>query len=52
MARLISGEGSVCQTACPSLIPTEFDKAAACPKELQLTVIYTKVLELMLNIHN
>ena len=52
MAELISREGSVCQTSCLSLVPAEFDKAAACFEELQFTVIYTKVLELTLNIHS
>ena len=51
-ARLISEEGSVCQSANPSIVHTEFDKAAACFEELQFSVIYTKILELMLNIHS
>ena len=50
-ARLINGEGSVCQTTCLSL-STEFDKAAACFEELQFAVTYTKALELKLNIHS
>ena len=51
-ARLISKEGSVHQSANPSIVPTEFDKAAACFEELQFSVIYIKILELMLNIHS
>ena len=49
-ARLISEEGSICQSANPSIVHTEFDKAATCLKELQFPVIYTKILELTLNI--
>ena len=51
-ARLISKEGSVHQSTNPSIVLTDFDKAAACLGELQFTVIYTKILELMLNIHS
>ena len=51
-ARLISKEGSFCQSANPSIVPTEFDKAAACFEELQFAVIYTKILVLTLNIHS
>ena len=51
-AGLISKEGSVCQSTNPSIVPTEFDKAAACFKELQFSVIYAKILELTLNIHS
>ena len=51
-ARLISKEGSICQSANPSIVYTEFDKAANCLKELQFPVIYTKILELTLNIHS
>ena len=51
-ARLISKEGGVHQSTNPSIIPTEFDKAAACFEELQFSVIYTKILELTLNIHS
>ena len=51
-ARLISKEGSVCQSANPSIVPTKFDKAAGCFEELQFSVIYTKILELTLNIHS
>ena len=46
----MSKEGSICQSANPSCIYTEFDKAATCLKELQFPVIYTRILELMLNI--
>ena len=49
-ARLISKEGGVCQSASPSIVPTEFDKAAACFEELQFSVICTKILELTLNV--
>ena len=49
-AGLISKEGGIHQTANPSIIHTEFDKAATCLKELQFPVIYAKILELMLNI--
>ena len=49
-ARLISKEGSICQSTNPSIVHTEFNKAATCLKELQFPVIYTKILELMLNI--
>ena len=51
-ARLISKEGSVCQSAYPSIVPNKFDKAAVCFAELQFFVIYTKILEVMLNIHS
>ena len=51
-AGLISEEGSVHQSANPSIIPTEFNKAAACFEELQFSVIYTKILELILNIYS
>ena len=34
-ARLISKEGSICQSANPSIIHAEFDKAATCFEELQ-----------------
>ena len=49
-AGLISKEGRVHQSANPSIVHTEFDKAVTCLKELQFPVIYTKTLELMLNI--
>ena len=49
-ARLISKEGSIHQSANPSIIHTEFDKAATCLKELQFPVIYARILELTLNI--
>ena len=49
-ARLISEEGDICQSVNPSIIYTEFDKAATCLEELQFPVIYTRILELMLNI--
>ena len=49
-ARLFSKEGSVCQSTNPSIVRTEFNKAAACLKDLQIAVIYTKIIELMLNI--
>ena len=49
-AGLISKEGGVCQSANPSIVHTEFDKAATCFEELQFPVIYTKILELTLNI--
>ena len=51
-ARLIREEGSIHQSANLSIVHTEFDKAATCFKELQFPVIYTKILELMLNIHS
>ena len=51
-ARLISKEGSICPSTNPSIVYTEFNKAANCLKELQFPVIYTKILELMLNIHS
>ena len=51
-AGLISEEGSIHQFANPSIIHTEFDKAATCLKELQFPVINTRILELMLNIHS
>ena len=51
-AGLISKEGSVCQSTNPSIIPSEFNKAAACFEGLQFSVIYTKILELTLNIHS
>ena len=49
-AGLISKEGGICQSANPSIVHTEFNKAATCLEELQFPVIYTKILELMLNI--
>ena len=51
-AWLISKEGSVCQSANPFVVHTEFNKATACFEELQFSAIYTKILELMLNIHS
>ena len=51
-ARLISKEGCVHQSANPSIVPTEFNKAAVCFKELQFSVVYTKILELTLNIQS
>ena len=50
-AGLISKEGGICQSANPSIVHTEFDKAATCLKESQFPVICTKILELMLNIY-
>ena len=49
-AGLISKEGGICQSTNPSIVHTEFNKAATCLKELQFPVIYTKILELTLNI--
>ena len=49
---MISKEGGICQSANMSIVPTEFDKAAACFKELQFAVNYTKILVLTLNIHS
>ena len=51
-ARLISKEGSVCQSTNQSTIHTEFDKAATSLEELQFLVIYARILELTLNIHS
>ena len=51
-AGLISKEGGVCQSGNLSIVHTEFNKAAACFEELQFSVIYTKILELTLNICN
>ena len=51
-AGFISKEGGVHQSANLSIVHTEFDKAATCPEELQFPVIYTKILELTLNIHS
>ena len=51
-ARLISKEGGVCQSANLSIDHTEFDKAATSIEEVQFPVIYTKILELTLNIHS
>ena len=51
-AGLISKVGGVCQTTNLSIVCTVFNKAATCFKELQYPVIYTKILELMLNIHS
>ena len=45
-ARLISEEGSVCQSANPSIVHTKFNKAATCFEELQFPVIYIKILDL------
>ena len=50
-ARLINKEVSVHQSANPYIVPTKFDKAAVCFTELQFFIIYTKILEVMLNIH-
>ena len=50
--RLISEEGSVCQSANPSIVHTGFNKAAACFEELQFPIFRTKILELTLNIHS
>ena len=49
-AGLISKKGGICQSANPSIVHTEFDKAPTCLEELQFPVIYTKILELTLNI--
>ena len=49
-ARLISEESGICQSTNLSIVHTEFDKAATCLEELQYPVIYTKILELTLNI--
>ena len=51
-ARLISEGGSVCQSTNPSIVLTEFDRAAACFEELQFSVICITILELTLNIHS
>ena len=49
-ARLISEEGGIYQSANPSIINTEFDKEATCLEEVTISVIYTRILELTLNI--
>ena len=49
-AGLTSKEGGVCQSTNLSIVHTEFYKAATCFKDLQFPVIYTKILELTLNI--
>ena len=51
-ARLISKEGGIYQSPNPSIIHTDFNKAATCHKELQFPVIYARILELTLNIHS